>query len=111
MDYKGRDECTHGEYYRQFVTNELKQVIRDVIGMHAILGSTNKYFNDISIDKWHGLFGIRIRCGVPDPSYLYNRLGKPVLDKIHAAGAVNVSIADLVCTAKEAARQLREAAQ
>lgn len=75
-------ECTHREYYAQFVTPHTMGVVVDFIGADKIMNSTDEHMNDIPLAKWDRLHGIIPKCN---------------------------SISDTVCTAKEAAKQFKEA--
>lgn len=74
--------AAHRQYYGQFVSDTVRQVVASRIGRAAILASTDPHFNDIPLKRWDDLY--------------------PVL---HRAGW---SLSDVVCTAKEAARQIKE---
>jgi len=46
-------ECTHREYYAQFVNEGLPEVVARIIGADRILNSTDpKHFNDIKLIYW-----------------------------------------------------------
>lgn len=79
----------HDVYFRQYVTNSVKQRVLSVIDLNKILASTDKYFNDIPLACWDRLFP----------------LGSQELRK--QLGECN-SISTTVCIAKAAARLLKE---
>ena len=85
MKYSRKDYtsnvCTHRQYYAQFVTEQIINIVKMNIGLKTILNSTDRHMNDIALSKWDYLHGI-------------------------IAGANSLS--DTVCIAKEAARQIRE---
>lgn len=87
-------ECTFEEYFRQFVTPFVKAIVRDSIGMKAILASTDPHMNDIPLQKWDNLHHV-------------------VLESTRAmrkeTGEGN-ALSGSVCIAKQAAFMLREEA-
>ena len=81
-------ECTHRQYYGQFVTPATKAHVLRGIGLAALKKSTDPHFNDISLANWDNL--------VP-----------------HCPGSADFSnagdyytLAGGVCLLKEAARQI-----
>ena len=57
-------ECSHDEYYGQFVTASLCHTVSSAVGEDKIKRSTDPHFNDISLDQWDSLNGlIRMHCG------------------------------------------------
>ncbi len=87
-------EVTHDEYYSQFVNDSVLSYVRDAIGKARILKSKDPHFNDIALSKWDRLApSIRMMCG-------------------HAICKANesngLSLSDCVCTAKQAARIIKE---
>lgn len=88
-DYmKGR--ATHAEYYGQFVDDHTRNWVLTVIGLERLLKSTDEYLNDIPLDWWDSY-----ARGFP------SHIG----DKVRAAGDF-VSLATVVCIAKQAAKQI-----
>lgn len=84
----------HEEYYAQFVDNEVKEMVLRVIGKDRIVKSTDKEaMNDIPLRRWDSIFF---------PTYPTS-MG----DMYRATGDFPTT-ANLVCIAKEAARQIRE---
>ena len=87
------NQCTHREYYAQFVTPDCKARVKSNIGMDRLLASTDPNLNDIPLGEWDRLaFGIM-------PA-----------DALRAAGDY-ATLGGQVCTLKEAARQVIEEAQ
>ena len=74
-------ECTHREFYGQFVTQIIKSRVENRIGIEAILKSEDKYFNDISLKTW---------------------------DSIVGCFAAHTTLAEQTCILKEAANQLKD---
>ena len=54
LDYHD-GKCTHHEYYSQFVTDDIKQLVINSIGKEAIQRSTDPHLNDIPLVKWDRL--------------------------------------------------------
>ena len=48
-------ECTHRQYYGQFVDNRTKQRVLSGIGLEALKKSTDPHFNDIALTNWDKL--------------------------------------------------------
>jgi hypothetical protein len=90
------NQCTHAEYYRQFITPKIEARVLMVITPARLLASRDPYFNDIPLAKWDAVwFG-----GCPAD------LGAAM----RAAGDFP-TMAGLVCVAKQAARQWMESNQ
>ena len=83
-------ECTHREYYAQFVTEETKKIISHQIGLNNISKSTHESFNDIPLDTWDSL------PQLPQSTYR----------KMESLGDC-ITIAGNVCVYKEAAKQIK----
>lgn len=49
-------ECSHQDYYGQFVTEEIKEVVKRSIGLDVINRSKDPTFNDIPLSEWDGFF-------------------------------------------------------
>lgn len=86
-------ECSHQEYYGQFVTLNVLRLVENHIGRDRILTSSDPHFNDI-------------------PLYQWDKLCSPILSMVgHRIRAVNnqsfVWLADAVCIAKAAAEMIR----
>lgn len=82
-----KGECTHANYYAQFVTGSAFQIVLNTIGRDRILKSADKHFNDI-------------------PLHLWDRLSFPVKGLKEAGDYL--TLAGKVCIAKEIARQYKE---
>lgn len=86
-------ECTHDEFYGQFVNELVIRCVASAIGVARIKGSTDPHFNDIPLREWDGLH--RWLYGTVKASHL--RIG-------YTGG---VSLSDTVCVAKAAARRIK----
>ena len=81
----------HEQYYAQFVDENIKARVLEVIGLARLDKSNDPLFNDIPLHLWDAV--------IPSvPSYLG--------DKMRKAGDFPTP-AGLVCVAKEAARQIK----
>ena len=94
------NECTHREYYAQFVTQRIRKIVADRIGKDAILASTDEHFNDIPLREWDAVIGFSDYR----PS-INNTLG--LAAHFRECGDC-VSASGLTCVMKEAARQIKE---
>lgn len=83
-------ECSHREYYAQFVTEPVKARVRMCIGWERLKNSTDEHLNDIPLREWDRL----------GPVYCGRDFWKSLGDTPSAAG--------LCCIYKEAARQIIE---
>lgn len=81
--------CTHREYYAQFVTAQILNIVAARIGTTDIQNSTNEHFNDIPLKQWDNL-------PILIPNHLLKQTGE------------QNTLATKVCIAKEAAQQIRE---
>lgn len=87
------NECTHDEYYAQF-GKHLVELVSNTIGKERIENSNDPHFNDISLNRWDNLAGaVRMKCG--------KSIGE-------ANGNGGVSLSDCVCSAKSAAKIIRD---
>lgn len=77
------NECTHHEYYKQFVTKGAIECVKRAIGKDRIINSKDEHFNDIALKLWDNLY-------IPIPN------------------GVDGSLATKVCIAKCAARMIKE---
>lgn len=48
-------ECSHRDYYGQFVTEQVKSRVLRVIGKESIQASTDEHLNDIPLRLWDAL--------------------------------------------------------
>ncbi len=83
-------ECSHREYYAQFVDAYVIDRVQFIIGKDKILNSADEAFNDIPLAYWDSI-----------------RLYHHVSSAVKRAGDT-MSLAGQVCIAKEAAKQIRE---
>jgi len=86
-------ECTHQEYYAQFVDNEMKRGLTAYISMERILSSKKENFSDIPLKKWDSA------------SYIVTTIENH--KRMKEAGDY-LTPAGIVCILKEAARQIRD---
>lgn len=86
-------KCNHRQYYTQFVDDGVRKRVLNQIGKDRLIHSTDEHFNDI-------------------PLYQWDNIG-PFWQSIHTqmkeAGDY-MTMAGIVCIAKEAARQIVEEA-
>ena len=89
--YMGK-QCSHQEYFEQFVNSNTINIVLHAIGKQRILDSTDFYLNDIPLKEWDDLH----------PFLPRNK-------KAHEqSGETNIgSLSDTVCIAKAAARKWR----
>jgi hypothetical protein len=94
---KERCWCTynaeHHDYYAQFVTPAVLDVVRGAIGVERIRASADPHMNDIPLPLWDALES-RIHGAMNTTAF-------------HAAGETR-SLGTAVCIAKTAARMLKE---
>jgi len=79
-------KVTHDQYYNQFVTQDILDIITVSVGTEDILASKDPNFNDIALYRWD-------RCGV----LLEGKVNWPKDDGPSTAG--------LVCVAKAGAKE------
>jgi hypothetical protein len=84
------NECTHREYYAQFVTEQFVDKVSSQIGKDRLLNSKDKHLNDIPLQIWD-MISPPIGTG----------------SKIREFGDY-LTKAGSVCIVKEAARQFLE---
>lgn len=99
-------ECSHREYYGQFVNNGIKEDVVSHFGIERIKNSQDEYFNDIPLGQWDSLVGFKFIGStlVNKPTHI----GLSLAEKLKETGE-GVSCAGLVCIYKEAAKQIKEA--
>ena len=83
------NECSHREYYAQFVNQSVISRVLSVIGKDKILASNDEHLNDIPLNLW-------------------DSMGATHSEALRACGD-SPSLAGYVCIRKEAARQIKEA--
>lgn len=84
-------ECTHREYYSQFVTDNIRKSVETYLGPDLIIKSLreDEHLNNIPLGKWD-----RMNCCISRSAFK------------EAGGTY--SLAGCVCVLKEAARQVAE---
>ncbi len=93
------NECTHEQYYDQFVSDSLCRAVAQAIGKKRIEVSTDEHFNDIPLRQWDALEGlVKTYCG--------NALADS--NSSTAGGVRSISLSDCVCVAKAAAKRIRD---
>lgn len=83
----------HRRYFGQFVTPGTKHRVLSVIGLERLMASTDPHFNDIPLSLWDGMAPLLPGSG-----------------SFEKAGDF-YTLANGVCLAKEAARQIVETAK
>lgn len=86
-------ECTHREYYAQFVNEEMKRGLRREM-LAAILDSKDEHMNDIPLRKWDS-----------SGYYLANNFR---IREMMKESQDFLTDAGIVCILKEAAKQIKE---
>jgi hypothetical protein len=86
--------AVHRAYYGQFVDAGILRTVSNFIGRSAIINSRDEWFNDIPLRRWDAVL-------IPIPARIDDKM-RELGDYPTLAGAV--------CIAKEAARQIKEAA-
>jgi hypothetical protein len=98
-------QCTHEQYYGQFVTPGLLRLVANCIGLRMIESSEDKWFNGIKQYKWDALTTIT-------PHYIPMKLWKTLAcDLPENAPNYYWCLSDNMCILKEAARQIRESSK
>lgn len=95
-DVASTDETAYRRYYAQFVSVDMVNAVEKRIGLSRLLASTDPHLNDIPLNEWDRLDSLLV-------SYGTNHRLKQHGDFITMAG--------VVCIAKEAARQAIERAE
>jgi len=83
------NECSHAEYYGQFVDSSVIARVTSRISKKAIMASTDPHMNDIPLKEWDA---------IPVSSHIADKL-KECGDYLTLSGSV--------CINKAAARQIR----
>lgn len=91
-----KKECTHEEFYSQFVNSKLMDLVVRKIGADAILNSASKHFNDIPLEKWQILNPLIRYC---------------VYTEDIRSTHISWSVSDSVCVAKMAALLYKQSCQ
>lgn len=86
------NECTHSEYYGQFVTNSIKSLVKQQFGIQVLRDSyaSDEHLNNIPLVKWDVIAPLVTSGG-----------------KMKDCGDY-LTLSGQVCILKEAARQLIE---
>jgi hypothetical protein len=101
--------CTHREYYGQFVNDGVISAVVRTIGARKILASTDPHLNDIPLHRWDALAGYSNRQYSREHERFTGGLLMHLVGRdLSKANGGGVSPSDLVCVAKEAARQYKE---
>ena len=87
-------EITHKEFYGQFVTESVKKAVLCKISKTRLLASTDPHLNDIPLSEWDNLYPV-----------MFQITAREVARANESSG---VSLSDMVCVAKAAARQIIE---
>lgn len=87
---------SHDEYYGQFVTDALLQVVKSRFG-EALQGSRDEHFNDIPLQRWDAV-----------AEYLGDISPDIVRAIAKANGSGGISLSDKVCVLKRAAKRIRD---
>jgi len=82
------NECTHAEYYAQFVTEGTKKRVLAFIDLDRLIASRDEHLNDIPLKQWDQIGAVW-----------------PTTDRMKQAGDF-LTMAGSVCINKEAARQI-----
>lgn len=99
-DYMNK-RCTHREYYAQFVTPYVRQIVSQRVGIDKLKASKDPHFNDIPLSVWDSFWVARVPGGmcIRPPMSITELLG--LADEGNSASTGT-------CILKEAARQLVE---
>lgn len=96
-------ECTHEQYYSQFVTPGIKAAIRNYFGTDNLVASTNPHFNDIPLTKWDMFIGYKALENKLSPNHIF----ASIIAKLKEAnGSGGYSPSDFTCISKQAAREI-----
>lgn len=87
------DECTHREYWGQYVTESIKEAVASAMTLDRLVASTDPHLNDIGLRRWDNL------------SWLTDT---HVMREVLAERGDGWSWSTNTCILKEAARQLIE---
>lgn len=94
-------QCTHREFWAQFVTNGMREMVRQRITLERLQRSSNEYFNDVTkLQDWDCMKDATFRMldmkkwrELQYPEYI-------------GLTSVGWSLSDNICILKEAARQI-----
>ena len=85
------NQCSHREYYAQFINQGVKNRVQQALGLENIQKSTDPYFNDIPLMCWD-------QAMIPVPGWIAIKM-KELGDY--------ATLSSAVCIAKEAAKQIK----
>lgn len=85
------DKCSHSQYYSQYVTEGVKNVVKELMSLHILMRSKDSELNDIDLSKWGSM------------SYHIEGIVRPLVKQI---GEAPYTIADGVLILKEAAKSI-----
>lgn len=91
QDYLNK-KCSHEEYYRQFVTQGIKNAVLQTIGIERLLASKDPNLNDIPLHMWDNLMSSVQREFT-------------ITTKMKEAGDL-LTLSGVVCITKTAAHQI-----
>jgi hypothetical protein len=100
-EYMENTSELHRAYYGQFVNRYILYVVRDYIGMDALMASEDPYLNDIPLQKWD-----RLSNSIPGHLSVPAEIDYP--GQTQYAGKKFYSLSNGVCILKEAALQIIE---
>lgn len=103
------NECTHRQYYAQYVNEEVKNNLAKNISIDRLLASTDEHLNDISLKEWDNLSGFDFDFNRQLISR-YNTIPHSIFELGKELNEGGISPATMVCIYKEAARQSIEQA-
>lgn len=83
------NKVSHEDYYGQFVTDGVKSIVANRIGIDRIKKSKDRSFNDIPLKEWDDII-----------------LSSSIADKVREAGDI-YSLSTQVCILKAAARLIK----
>lgn len=85
-------KVSHDDYYNQFVTKEVIEIVKRDLGVDTIKASNDPHFNDIPLKLWDRYYQLNSFPGINE--------------KLKQAGDFP-SNAGIVCIAKAAARMIK----
>ena len=91
----------HRRYFAQFVNDDTIRRVVNGVGSERLLASTDPHLNDIPLGEWDALCGFRQRGSDIE----WTSPGALPCNRISKELGTWMSPSDLVCIAKEAARQ------
>lgn len=112
------NECTHREYYGQFVTDEIKQAVLRTFSKEELVQAfkDDEHFNNLPLRKWDRMImlghfkGSSVGNSWKTPPFIPYQFSAFAKALKEAGDVGGISLCDCVCTCKEAARQIVEEA-